>query len=78
MGLNQPSSQNGPQRRLGPFGACVRLTFETPGTPSFGLEGQIPVQAMVAFAAQEAFLLFGTILPHVLTFLWDVIRYPIL
>ena len=48
--------------------------FGTSGTPKFDPEGQIPVEGTVAFATQEAYLLLGTILAPVLTFLRDVYR----
>ena len=65
------------------FGTCVGVNsgylVPIPSLDSeIDIEGQIPVQVMVAFAVQETQLLLLTILVHVLTLLRDVIRYPVL
>ena len=79
MVLSQLSSQNGPTLLLGLLWYILRRYFGTSDTPSldfkFDLEGQMPVQVMVTLAAQEAYLLFGTVLVRELTLLQG--RYPV-
>ena len=65
------------------FGRCVGVKsghlVPIPSLDSeIDIEGQIPVQVMVAFAVQETQVLLLTILVHVLTLLRDVILYPVL